>query len=140
MKWKKLNAVIIVLSLVVLFVYISLVDGLSNVLQVLTTVSPLWLTASLAMMAVYWLLEAVILHAAVKKLYPLQRFGSTFHTSMIGQFFNCVTPSASGGQPMQAVHMVKCGVPLGVASSSLLVKFIVYQGALTLYSLVILLF
>lgn len=41
---------------------------------------------------------------------------------------------------MQAVHMVKCGVPLGVASSSLLVKFIVYQGTLTLYSLVILLF
>lgn len=91
------------------------------------------------MMLLYWLLEAVILHLAVKRLYPQQRFGATFHTSMIGQFFNCVTPSASGGQPMQALHMVKAGVPLGVASSSLLVKFIVYQGTLTLYSLVILL-
>lgn len=140
MKWKKLNAVIITLSLIVLFAYISLVDGFDNIFRVLTTVSPLWLAASLGMMLLYWLLEAVILHLAVKRLHPQQRFSSTFHTSMIGQFFNCVTPSASGGQPMQALHMVKAGVPLGVASSSLLVKFIVYQGTLTLYSLMILLF
>ena len=128
------------MSLIVLFAYISLVDGFDNIFRVLTTVSPLWLAASLGMMLLYWLLEAVILHLAVKRLHPQQRFSSTFHTSMIGQFFNCVTPSASGGQPMQALHMVKAGVPLGVASSSLLVKFIVYQGTLTLYSLMILLF
>lgn len=31
MKWKKLNAAIITLSLIVLFVYISLVDGFDNI-------------------------------------------------------------------------------------------------------------
>ncbi len=39
---------------------------------------------------------------------------------------------------MQAYSMVSYGVPLGIAGSSLLVKFIVYQFSLTLYSAVML--
>ena len=53
---------------------------------------------------------------------------------MIGQFFNCITPFSSGGQPMQAWYLVKKGVSLSFASCSLLIKFIVYQFVLTIYS------
>ena len=58
---------------------------------------------------------------------------------MIGQLFDCLTPFASGGEPVQAYDMAKCGVPVGIATCSLLLKFIVYQIALTITSFAVLL-
>ena len=137
-KFKWINGTIIVVSIIVLIAYIFIVDKPANILSAVLTVKPIWLFAAAMMMIVYWLLESGILHLVTKKLYPGQRFMNTLSTSMIGQFYNCITPFASGGQPMQAYSMVSYGVPLGIAGSSLLVKFIVYQFSLTLYSLVML--
>lgn len=59
---------------------------------------------------------------------------------MIGQLFNCITPFASGGQPIQAYYMTRGGMPVGKATSVLLAKFIVYQTVLALYSAGVLIF
>ena len=53
---------------------------------------------------------------------------------MIGQFFNCVTPSASGGQPVQAYYMIKSGLPGSKSTSALISKFMVYQCTLIVYT------
>ena len=85
-------------------------------------------------MVVYCVFESLGLHLAVSRFVPTQNPGDTFCATMIGQFFNCITPFSSGGQPMQAWYLVKKGVSLSFASCSLLIKFIVYQFVLTIYS------
>ena len=75
-----------------------------------------------------------------KEVYPQQKFKNSLSVSMIGQYFNCITPFSSGGQPIQAYYLMKFGVPLGSALTALLSKFIVYQAMLTIYSAVILIF
>lgn len=95
-----------------------------------------WLAAALSLMVVYWLLEAMGLHLAIRRFVPSQPLSDTLCATMIGQFFNCITPFSSGGQPMQALYLVKRGVALSFASCSLMHKFIVYQFVLTLYSAV----
>lgn len=95
---------------------------------------PLWILAALGLMVVYWAFESLGLHLAVSRFVPTQNPGDTFCATMIGQFFNCITPFSSGGQPMQAWYLVKKGVSLSFASCSLLIKFIVYQFVLTIYS------
>ena len=95
---------------------------------------PLWILAALGLMVVYWVFESLGLHLAVSRFVPTQNPGDTFCATMIGQFFNCSTPFSSGGQPMQAWYLVKKGVSLSFASCSLLIKFIVYQFVLTIYS------
>lgn len=95
---------------------------------------PLWILAALGLMVVYWVFESLGLHLAVSRFVPTQNLGDTFCATMIGQFFNCITPFSSGGQPMQAWYLVKKGVSLSFASCSLLIKFIVYQFVLTIYS------
>lgn len=137
-KFKWANWAIIGIAIVVAIVYILAVDHPENILSTIRSIRLRWLGAAVAMMLLYWLLETMVLHAATKKLHKPQRFLDTFRTTMVGQFYNCVTPFSSGGQPMQAYSMVKSGVPLGIAGSSLLVRFMVYQIALTLYSLVML--
>ena len=93
-----------------------------------------WMAAALGLMVAYWGLEALGLHLALRRFAPRQPLWDTFRATMVGQFFNCITPFASGGQPMQALYLVRRGVSLSFASCSLMIKFIVYQFVLTLYS------
>lgn len=135
---RRYNLIIIALSVVFLLAYVFLVDGAENILSLLWSVSKGWLLIALLAMVVYWLLEAIALHLITKRYYKKQKFSQTLHTSMIGQLFNCVTPFSSGGQPMQAVDMTQYGVPAGIASCSLLIKFIVYQFSLTILGAIVL--
>lgn len=137
MKVKKLNLIIIFVSLIGIIGYVGFTD-FKEMASIIHSVKFTWILGTLLLMAIYWFLETLSLHLVIKKLHHKQHFNKTLQTTMIGQFFNCITPFSSGGQPMQAVHMVKTGVPFGVASSCLLIKFIIYQVVLTLYSLVVL--
>lgn len=134
MKGKKWNLAVVLLCTAGFLGYLLWKEGPAQLAQTLRKADPRWLLLCLGLMVGYWVLEAGILHLAVRRFYPAQRFSTTFRTAMIGQFFNCITPFASGGQPMQACHMVVTGVPLGKASSSLMMKFIIYQFVLTVYS------
>lgn len=138
MKFKKLNIAIIITAFVGILAYAILSDGPENIWKLATTLNYGFFGIAALLIVIYWLFEAVSLHLAVKPYNKQQKFKNTVTTSMIGQLFNCVTPFASGGQPMQAYHLVKTGVPLGVASCSLMIKFIVYQCVLTVYSAVVL--
>lgn len=140
MKSKIINTAIILLSIVVLLGYMFFVDGVDNIASVFLKANLWWLAAGACCMVLYWVCEAFILHASVSCFDTHMRYRDTFKTTMIGQFFNCVTPSSTGGQPMQAYYMNRIGVGVGYATSALLIRFIVYQIGLTLFSIVVLLF
>ena len=135
---KKINIIIVATSIVALLAYVIWVDGIDNILNIWNSSNKRWLLCGLLAMFAYWLIEAGILHVITKSYHPLQKFKQTLRASMIGQLFNCITPFASGGQPVQAYEMAKSGVPIGVATCALLIKFIVFQTALTLSSMVVL--
>lgn len=117
-----------------------LADGPEKIFASLAGADKRWLAAGAGCMLIYWALESGCLHLAARKAWPGQRLGTSVVTSMIGQLFNCITPFASGGQPIQAFHMTRSGMPVGKATSVLLAKFIVYQTVLALYSAAVLVF
>lgn len=60
--------------------------------------------------------------------------------SMIGFFFSAITPSSSGGQPMQIYYMKKDNIDISHSTLSLLVQLSNYQFSVTLIALVSLIF
>jgi len=128
--------VLCALSLIILVVYVYNSGGVKKMADYIRTVNVGWLLAAIGCMAMYWLLDAVVLHMAIKPVHPSHRFQTSLRLTMIGQYFNNVTPFASGGQPSQAYFLVKRGVPLAETVTALLTKFIVYQITLTIYCLV----
>lgn len=56
-------------------------------------------------------------------------------TSCVGQFFSAITPSATGGQPMQVYLLSKMGISAGYSTSCMTQKFIVYQITYTCISI-----
>lgn len=140
MKMKTGNLLLILAVSILVFFWMLRIDGAGNLVQALLSAKPVWLAMAAGMMGIYWLLEAGVLHISIGTFYKRQGFGDSLRVSMVGQLFNCITPFASGGQPVQAYALTKQGVPLGAASCALMVKFIVYQAVLTIYSSVTLLF
>lgn len=120
--------------------YIILANGLENLKEQMLMLHPFWISLAIAAMVIYWVLEAGVLHMIAKSLNANISFRDSFRVTMTGQFFNSITPFATGGQPAQAYELTQSGVKIGIAGSILTGKFIIYQSVLTLYSFVILFF
>lgn len=136
MKKLLFNVFTILIPAIILFAFLFLGNNSINIIQVLKDSKIRWIICAVLCMILYWLFESISLHIVSAKLSDKLDFKNAIRTSMIGQLFNCITPFSTGGQPVQAYCMVKCGVTIGQASSILLAKFIIYQIVLTLYSLV----
>lgn len=139
-KSKVLNLIICGIAFVVMIACLFFVDDPKNIWNAVCSAKPVYILLSIGCMIVYWFLESVNLHLVTKEVFPKQKFKDSLSVSMIGQYFNCITPFSSGGQPIQAYYLVKFGVPLGSSLTALLSKFIAYQAMLTVYSAVILIF
>ena len=138
-KGNKINLIFCGASFVILLAFLFFVDKPDKIFNALRNVNPAFLCLCILTMFAYWLCESATIHVILKPLCPTARFGNTWYDTIIGQYFNCITPSASGGQPMQAYYFVRFGVPLGNALTALLSRFIVYQFVLTVYSVTALL-
>lgn len=134
----KLNLIICGIAFVVMVLYIVFVDGVDNLINSIRQFNVVFLLIAALFMVAYWILEAVGLQAALKTIHPEQKFWKTLVVAMLGQYFNCITPSSSGGQPMQVYYFAKFGTPVSHSMTALLSKFIVYQFVLTVYSAVVL--
>ncbi len=130
----KLNLIVCAVAFLIMLFYLIFVDKIENVVAAIQNMNPIFLVICILFMVGYWLTETATVHVMLKELHPTAKFWHTWLDTIIGQYFNCITPCASGGQPMQAYYFVKFGVPLGAAMTGLLSRFIVYQFVLTIYS------
>jgi uncharacterized protein (TIRG00374 family) len=138
--WLIVNISFVTLVFVGLVIYILTVEGYSNVATTLNRINYWWLLIGIIFTVAYWLLEGLCFYVITKKIYPRQRFISSFRLAMIGRLFNNITPLSCGDQPAQLVTMKKEGKTIGDGVSILLTRFIVYQFVLIVYTLVILFF
>jgi uncharacterized protein (TIRG00374 family) len=114
-------------------------DSPENLLKAIKTARLDFLFYAFLCIFAYWVLESIVLKSICHRLSQKLSFHNCLRTTMVGQLFNCLTPFASGGQPMQAVLLTKNNIPIGEASCILLAKFIVYQTTLTFYSFIVVL-
>jgi len=108
--------------------------------------------AALMQTKVWWLVPAAgcvfvfIWGESIIIWYMLRTYGIhikealCFLISSVGFFFSCVTPSATGGQPMQIYFMKKEKIPIPVSTVILMIVTITYKLVLVVVGVSILLF
>ena len=111
----------------------QLTDYLSNA-------NPLYTIPSVLCVIAFILGESVIIYYLLNTLGTHIRFSHCCLYSFIGFFYSCITPSASGGQPMQVVAMRKDKIPVAVSTVLLAIITITYKLVLVLIGTVILVF
>lgn len=133
-KW---NYIFIAATAGVMIWLLSQMQDPEQVWQTLRTADPRYLLAALGCMVAFWVIEGLLLKSVAHSFGHRLPGGASFRVSMIGQLFNNLTPFASGGQPIQAYELSHYGVAYGESSCILMVKFIIYQLAMTIYAVVV---
>jgi uncharacterized protein (TIRG00374 family) len=126
------------LAFVVMILYLVLGQEGEQLLHAVQQFKVEYLFVILALMVSFWVLEALTTQILLRIVWRKQTFPQTMTITMIGQYYNCITPLSSGGQPMQAYYMRRYGTPASVSMTVLLARLIVYEFTLTLYSVVVL--
>lgn len=138
---KLLYAFLLLISFSIL-VYFCLDDN--NLITLLDTVSILnivWLSIACASMFLVWIIDAIIVKILTSSIYDKKYYlKDAFKVTMVGQFFNSVTPFCVASQPMQILTMSGQGISAGSAISVVVRKFLIYQSTLVLYLISAMLF
>ncbi|MCI1955411.1 MAG: flippase-like domain-containing protein [Oscillospiraceae bacterium] len=115
-------------------------NNLAVLLGSLPGLNLFWLLCAAGCVVLNWMMDGMVIQSLVgharKSGYG---YRSAFRVTMVGQYFNSVTPYAVAGQPMQFVAFLRQGVPSGIAISTLVRKFLVYQTSITVFSLAVIL-
>ena len=123
-----LGALLMLAILVVTILVLFKDHDLKNVLRYIGGADIRYLLGGVAMMILYQFCigESIrlLINAFANKRYPLEL---AHKTSYIGFYFNAITPSSSGGQPMEILYMMKRGVDLSHSTIVFILLAICYN-------------
>lgn len=136
MKKNLLYYLFLILVLALTLYSISGSQSLSELGQVLALAQPGYVAAGIILMSSFWIWDALIIRYLSRHTGIDCTLGTCLRYALIGQYYNFITPMASGGLPVQVYVMSQRG-PYAVAEAgSILVnKWIVFQSMITLYGL-----
>ena len=94
-----------------------------------------WLLAALGCVILSYLSEMLSYYEITRKVDGKASFRTSFRVTMAGQYFNSITPFASGGQPFQVYYQMKDSIPMGRCCNIIMVKSVIFEVAVFLMSI-----
>ena len=133
---KILKLLVILSSAIVLIILMFFTNGIEELAGMISSIKPQWILAAFGCMIFYWILDALILFMISGSMLERLRIRDYIRFTMIGQFFNAITPMSGAGQPVQAYVMVKDGIKPGHAASIIIIKSLLHQLIIVIYATV----
>ena len=115
-------------------------EDLEAMMQAIRQADIRWLLPGVCLVLFFIWGESIIIWYMMRSFRIYLRKRICFLFSSVGFFFSCITPSATGGQPMQIYYMNKEKIPIPVATVILMVVTITYKLVLVVIGVGILLF
>ncbi len=132
MKKKKyyLNIIFMAVLLAAVFYVLLKEQDIDEILKALRGAKYFYIVLGVIAALIYVVMEGISMQIILYSLGIKTGPWSCVKYSFIGFFFNAITPSASGGQPMQVLYMKGDGINVGASSVTLLFWTIIYKIAL----------
>lgn len=109
---------------------------LKTVINTISDVKVFYLFIAAVSMCIFILCEAINFRRNLSVFGYKTNLLKCINYSINGFFFSSITPSASGGQPMQVYQMYKDDVKISHATLVLFVEFIFFQTVTIMYALI----
>lgn len=135
MKSLKVNLIVVLIFLAALVAYILIAEGPSEFIGMMNSLNYFYIALAFICTVVFWIGEALILHSYSECLAVKYKWRVSLRISMIGRFFDAVTPFGSGGQAVQGYVMIKDGMQPGYVVLIIVIKSIAYQFAIAVLSI-----
>lgn len=129
MKLKKIiiNTFIFVFFVSITFYIVFKDNDITEIIQIIKMVDIKLILVAIICMLWFVLSEGINIARTLKLLDCKITFWSGIKYALVGFFFSSVTPSASGGDPMQLYYMKKDGLPIGQSALAILAEFSSFQ-------------
>ncbi len=132
---KRLNIILLILITILVF-YFSLKDNFKGIVSEILTMNIFYLLIAFICVFLFWIFRSYPMYSFCKKINSDFKFSQSFQLVLRTQFFNAVTPFATGGQPYQIYYLKGCGIDYASSTGVVLQNFIVYQIALVILGLI----
>lgn len=130
-KTKTFSIIVIIVSIVVVLLSAYFIDGPEKIISTVRQANGYYLLLSALLIFLFWFFGSLSLNALLKVLNAELKQRDAFKVTMTGAFFNAITPSSTGGQPMQVMKMTEYGLAPGL-SSSVVILLLIINNVVTL--------
>lgn len=138
---KNLLGVLILVILMGLTLWVVLKDSdLSAIWTAMLSIKPVWLFSAMIAALFFVCAEGFMIWYILKELKAKVSLLNCFGYSFVGFFFSGITPSASGGQPMQLYYMSKDKIKIADSTVALTIVATLYKFVLVLIGVLIAIF
>lgn len=133
---KKYSGIIYILAATaVVLILVFTNDEMPRIVKALSNLNGGWVCLGAVLMAVYLLLRSATLVYALRIQSEHIGIWDVILVTGIGQFYSAITPSASGGQPMQVLALHKRGIGAVSGTAALSMKYVGFQLAFLIIGL-----
>lgn len=141
-KFKKnlLNAVFLIALLAATIWMVFRDQDFSEIIHILSGIAPVFLLAGFILVILFVCSESVIIKYLLATVHIKVPLINCIRYSFVGFFYSCITPSATGGQPMQIYYMKKQNIDIPTATIILMLVTIEYKFVLVFIGLAVALF
>lgn len=126
-KNKNLISFLIVLVVTGLVLYFALKDQAGEIFKQIISINLPWLLLAVLLMFGYTLFRSFSFSIFVRKFNKDYTVGRALNLTLKTQFYNAITPFATGGQPFQVYELKKEGVSYANSTNVIVQNFIAYQ-------------
>lgn len=124
------------LALMAVTFYVIFKDNsLLDILAALRGLNPVYIAAAVVVMLLSIVFQGLALGEPFRMFGRPLRLRRRIDYALTGFFFSAITPSSTGGQPMQIFYMCRDNLHLSFVTISMLVANIAYQTTLLVYGL-----
>ncbi len=131
-KLKSKLSIVLLIIVTIIVLYFALKDDFNDIISNILTINIWWLLVSIFLIFGYWFMKSFVLYQTARHFKKDYRMTQAFRNILLTQFFNGITPFASGGQPFQVYSLKKEGIKITDATNIIIQDFIVYQIALVI--------
>ena len=133
---KKLGNFIVLFIFTCIVLYFSLKDNYHSIINQIININKWCLIMAILLMFGYWIFKSIVLKIIASKYTEKYDLKAAFKLVLEVNFFNAITPFATGGQPYEIYSLKKHKIKIMDATNIVIQNFIVYQIALVLLGII----
>jgi len=129
-------SLLFILFVIIVFYFLFKEINFYEVLDILKNSNKIYILLGIFCMSLFSIFEALNLKIVLKLFGNKIKFLACYKYALAGFFASSITPSSSGGDPLQLYLMTKDKIPITHSAISLLVKLLSFQFVVVLISLI----
>ena len=115
-------------------------DSLSTIINDISRINKFYLLVFILMISLYFALQGIYMKLTLKSLGNTITLKKGIFYSMIEFYFSGITPSATGGQPVQLYYMTKDKIPVRKSYITLILNTIYFKVIVVILAIIALVF